>query len=283
MTAETQHLILFSVFVGFFLVIGVIALLAIVGVIKTDKRFRNWAVGGFAAAVTGVVIIWAKAQLPLDIFVNLGPPAGVAAETFELVSGTYEYSEQSNSDKSNTPSGSIELTAGQQVGWWTAKFPYKGMTKAVRLTLKDKNGNLWGVRPFYPNYNLKLLFAIDTPQKRTATSLTTLGLASRAFAAESKIKFNNYAKATHTLQGRTYYRWRVFVDEPNQVLTRIAEVQYLLHPTFPEPLQVQTNPNDKFAVEASGWGEFLIQITIKYNDQSTERATYYLDLTKGWP
>ena len=103
MTA-TQHLVLFWVFIVFFMVIGIIAILAIVGVIKTDKKFRNWAVGGFAAAVVGVVIIWAKTQspqLPLDLYVNLEPPANVKAATFELESGTYEYDEQSSSGKIN--------------------------------------------------------------------------------------------------------------------------------------------------------------------------------------
>jgi hypothetical protein len=230
-----------------------------------------------------VVFVWARSPLPLDFFVNLQPPEGVKAETFELVSGNYEYYGQLNLDKSTPTSGSVELTAGQQIGWWTAKFPFNGMTKAVKLTLKDNKGNLWGVRPFYPNYNHQPLIPTQAPQKDAATPLPTPILANSAFAAEQEIRFNNYAQAISTLSGRTYYKWRVFMDEPDQVLNRIEEVQYLLHPTFPEPFQVRTNPNDKFAVEASGWGQFLIQITIKYKDQSTVRTGYFLDLTKGWP
>lgn len=278
-----QHYLLFWVFVGFFVVIGTVAILAIVGVIKTDNQFRKWAVVGFAAAITGVVVMWAKAQSPLDIFVNLEPPVGIAADSFELVGGTYEYCEQSDGEKSDTRSGAIELTAGQQVGWWTARIPYSGMAKAVKLKLKDKHGKLWGVRPFYPNYNRQLLIATDSSQSHAQASTPALSLTDSAYAGASIIKFNNYAKATFTQQGRTYYKWRVFVDEPNQVLTRIAEVQYLLHPTFPDPLQVRTNPNDKFAVEASGWGQFSIQIMIKYKDRSTESMTYYLDFNKRWP
>ncbi len=283
MLTETQHLILFWVFVGFFLVIGVIALLAIVGVIKTDKQFLKWAVGGFVTGIAGVVFIWAKYQLPLDFFVNLKPPEGIEAETFVLTSGNYEYWDPSNSDNSTPPSGSVELTVGQKIGWWTAKFPYKGMTKSVKLKLKDNKGRWWAVRPFYPNYNRKGLIKTQAPQKDASTTLPTPILANKAFAAEQEIRFNNYAKKTRTLYGKTYYKWRVFVDEPDQVLNTIAEVQYLLDPTFPEPLQVRTNPNDKFAVEATGWGQFLIQISIKYTDQSTVRTDYYLDFTKGWP
>ena len=284
----TQHLVLFWVFVAFFMIIGIIAILAIVGVIKTDKRFRNWAVGGFAAAIVGVVIIWAKTQptqIPEDLFINLGPPLNVNAETFELVSGNYEYDEQSSSGVSIKRSGSVELTAGQNIGWWTAKIPCNGMTKPFKMTLKDKNGKLWTVRPFYPNYHNQQLIAAVSSQNQAATSLPVLSLTRDAFAMEKnvKIRFNNYARPASTLQGRTYYSWRVFVNEPIHVLTRISEVQYLLHPTFPNPFQVRTNPNDKFALDGSGWGQFMIQITIRFKDNSMETTSYYLDLTKKWP
>jgi hypothetical protein len=287
MTA-TQQLVLFWVFVAFFMIIGIIAILAIVGVIKTDKKFRNWAVGGFAAAIVGVVILWAKTQspqIPLDFYVNLEPPANVKADTFELESGTYEYDEQSRSGKSIKHSGSVELTAGQNMGWWTAKIPCYGMTKSFRITFNDKNGNRWKVLPFYPNYHNQVLIPIASPLNKTATFLPNLSLTRSAFAIENKtkIRFNNYARPISTTQGRNYYNWRVFVDEPIRVLTQISEVQYLLHPTFPNPLQVRSNPDDQFALENSGWGQFTIQITIRYKDHSTETTSYYLDLTKRWP
>lgn len=287
MTA-TQHLVLFWVFVAFFMIIGIIAILAIVGVIKTDKKFRNWAVGGFAAAIVGVVIIWAKTQsppLPLELFVNLEPPANVKADTFELKSGTYEYDELSGSGKSIKRSGSVELTAGQALGWWTAKIPCMGMTKPFRMILIDKDGKPWTVRPFYPNFHNQTLIAAVPSPNQTATSPPSLGLTRSAFAIENKtkIRFNNYARPISTIQGRHYYDWQVFVDEPIQVLAQIAEVQYLLHPTFPNPLQVRSNPNDKFAVNGSGWGQFPIQITIRFKDHLTETTSYYLNLTKKWP
>jgi len=284
MAAWTQHLILFWVFVGFFVLIGLVALLAIVGIIKTEPKFRNWAVAGFAAGVVGVVVVWAKTEWSLDFFVNLEPPAHVVPETFELASGTYEYYDQSSTDKSRAHVGSIELTAGQQVGWWTAKFPYQGASAAVRLTLKDTNGNWWAVRPFYPNYNRQALGPTDPAQRTGTYGPAEIPIPiSSAYAADSEIKFNNYAKRGRQFQGRTYYDWRVFVDEPAPVLNEIAEVQYLLHPTFPNPLQVRTDPKEKFAVETSGWGEFTIQITIRYKNGSTQLASYHVDFNKAWP
>jgi hypothetical protein len=280
MLTDSLHLVLFWVFIGFFVVIGVIALMAIAGVIKVDKEFRKWAIGGFVTGVAGVVFVWGKSQEPLDFFVNLKSPDGINAETFELVSGKYEYSDASASADSTQPSGSVELAVGQEIGSWTAKFPQKGANKAVKLTLTDNDGNLWAVRPFYPNHIHQPLMPT---QKIGLTNPLPSILVKSAFAVESKIHFNNYAKVERTLNNRTYYKWRVFVDEPVAVLNKIAEVQYLLHPTFPEPLQVRTSPEDKFAVEATGWGGFYIQITIQYKDRSIVKTNYHLDLSKGWP
>jgi len=187
------------------------------------------------------------------------------------------------SPKLSTQSGAVVLTAGQQIGWWTAKFPYKGTDKAVKLTLKDTRGKSWKVRPFYPNYQNQTLFSYQ-PEAKDATAHSIIPvLTAEAFAAEEKIKFNNFAKTDRMFSGRMYYKWRVFVDEPTDVLDKIAEVQYLLHPSFPEPLQVRTKPDDKFAVESSGWEEFNIEITVKYKDKSTVKKSYHLDFDRKWP
>ena len=106
----------------------------------------------------------------------------------------------------------------------------------------------------------------------------------RGIYALRTLKFDNYARQTAALSsGRHAYQWRVFLDEPPAVLDTIAEVQYLLHPTFPEPLQVRKDPSTKFAIEGSGWGQFTILITIRYKDGRTEKSSYPLDLSKGWP
>jgi transcription initiation factor IIF auxiliary subunit len=67
------------------------------------------------------------------------------------------------------------------------------------------------------------------------------------------------------------------------VLQKIAQVQYLLHPTFPDPLQVRTDPHTNFAVEAFGWGPFNMLITVRYKNGNEEKISYYVDLSKKWP
>jgi hypothetical protein len=176
----------------------------------------------------------------------------------------------------------VELTVGPS-GLWTAKLPFIGVDKAISLTVKDGNGRLWKVRSFYPNYNTQPLIENGAQQVGSATEWHALSVIRSAAAATLRLKFNNYARATASYQGRTYYDWRVFVDEPEGRLAEIQSVQYLLHPSFPDPLQIRTNPADRFALEAHGWGVFTIKITITYKNGTAEYELYNLDFSKGWP
>jgi hypothetical protein len=64
---QNKQLVLFWVFLGFFLIIGVISLLSIIGVLKIEDRFRKWAITGFIVPVVGVIIAMAKIFLtPVD-------------------------------------------------------------------------------------------------------------------------------------------------------------------------------------------------------------------------
>ena len=83
--------------------------------------------------------------------------------------------------------------------------------------------------------------------------------------------------------GRQYYQWMVFIDEPPEVLDAIQSVEYVLHSTFPQPIQVRRDPNNKFALQTSGWGEFNIVIRVNFKDGRKEDLMYWLNLRKGWP
>lgn len=98
-----------------------------------------------------------------------------------------------------------------------------------------------------------------------------------------KPRFNNQARPEGARSSRPYYLWKVFVDEPPGVLATIAEVEYILHPTLPEPVRVSKDRGDRFAISSSGWGEFDIAIRLTYVDGRQEDTVYSLDLNKGWP
>lgn len=97
------------------------------------------------------------------------------------------------------------------------------------------------------------------------------------------VKLANYARPERKVGDSEYYTWRIFVDEPKEVLDTIRDVQYILHPTFPEPVQDRDDPDDQFALETSGWGEFKIAARVTYKDGKTEDVTHELKLTNEWP
>ena len=97
------------------------------------------------------------------------------------------------------------------------------------------------------------------------------------------VRFNNYAKPLEKGSGYEYFKWKVFVDESDEVLNQIKEVDYTLHPTFPEPRQCRDKREEKFSLESVGWGEFTMVIAVEYRDHLVETVPYRLDLSRQWP
>lgn len=103
------------------------------------------------------------------------------------------------------------------------------------------------------------------------------------------IHFNNYAKkvGTKKIRGSDYnwFKWHVFVDEPDNVLKNIDYVEYQLHPTFPGPIRNVGGErrSSKFYLETEGYGGFTMNIIVRFIDGTEEEDKYFLDLTKKWP
>lgn len=108
-------------------------------------------------------------------------------------------------------------------------------------------------------------------------------------------RFDNYSKSravplrdrlvprSSTPAGAVWYEWRVFMSEPPERLELVDQVEYRLHYTFPDPIRVVTDRKSRFALDASGWGEFVIYITIYTKDGHEQFAEYALDLSKPPP
>ena len=101
--------------------------------------------------------------------------------------------------------------------------------------------------------------------------------------------FDNYARFIGEQRrfedGRQYrwYEWEVFVNEDAAVLDAIRNVEYRLHPTFPNPNRVVGDRDTRFALRSRGWGEFPIQIRVNFKDGREELTRYELRLGKPWP
>jgi transcription initiation factor IIF auxiliary subunit len=95
------------------------------------------------------------------------------------------------------------------------------------------------------------------------------------------VRINNNSKPIEKRGDLQYYQWEIFVDEPPERLNDIESVEYVLHPTFPQPVQVRRDPKDKFALKTSGWGEFNIAVRVTFKDGKKEDLSYRLNLRKG--
>lgn len=102
------------------------------------------------------------------------------------------------------------------------------------------------------------------------------------------IQFENYSKKLEPREIRgikqNWYRWRVFVNEPDEILDKIEYVDYLLHPSFPGPNRRvgQERRNSRFYLESEGYAGFYIDITVKFKDGTEEETGYTLDIQKPW-
>ena len=97
-----------------------------------------------------------------------------------------------------------------------------------------------------------------------------------AVAFSQQIAINN----TASLSGRSgYYNWTVFVAADDATLNSIDHVDYLLHPTFPNPQVSSNNRSSKFSYSSTGWGEFEIKVKIVFkNGRAPEYISYWLRL-----
>ena len=96
------------------------------------------------------------------------------------------------------------------------------------------------------------------------------------------IRLNNYARKIEREDGRERFKWIVFVDEDEEVLDQIEYVEYLLHPTFPNPRRIVSNRESHFALKSSGWGQFIIKAIVHLISGKVETTQHYLDFSKKW-
>jgi tetratricopeptide (TPR) repeat protein len=89
-------------------------------------------------------------------------------------------------------------------------------------------------------------------------------------ARESDIRVVNSSEPIENRKG--WYNWKIHLDAPNNILRKIRDVTYILHPTFYEPRRTITKSNGGFKLEANGYGEFLVTaiITLKNNEKITK-------------
>ncbi len=81
-----------------------------------------------------------------------------------------------------------------------------------------------------------------------------------------------------TRRGQDSWDWSVWLEGTDEVLDQIESAEYVLHPTFPNPVREMSNRANNFRLNARGWGEFMIHVNIHLKDGETVRYDHWLKL-----
>lgn len=67
--------------------------------------------------------------------------------------------------------------------------------------------------------------------------------------------------------GNDKWDWEAFIDDGGSgELRNVQYVEYVLHPTFPNPIRRVNDRNHKFLLKTGGWGTFLLKAFVYFQD-----------------
>ena len=87
------------------------------------------------------------------------------------------------------------------------------------------------------------------------------------------------------LRNRWHYRggdrweWEAFLDDGGSgELSNVDYVEYVLHPTFSNPIRRITAREGGFVLETAGWGTFILKAFVHTKDRRKMKLTHQLEL-----
>ena len=80
-------------------------------------------------------------------------------------------------------------------------------------------------------------------------------------------------------RGADRWDWKIYVDDSGSgELKDVDYVEYVLHPTFAQPVRRITDPTDGFALKTNGWGTFEVTAFVHKKDKAVARLSHSLRL-----
>ena len=80
-------------------------------------------------------------------------------------------------------------------------------------------------------------------------------------------------------EGDDWWKWAVWVEGSDDLLDRIDNVEWTLHPDHsPDPIRKVTNRPQKFRIKTGGWGVFQIRAVARTKDGISIRLKHQLSL-----
>ena len=90
---------------------------------------------------------------------------------------------------------------------------------------------------------------------------------------------------TIKLKNNWHYRdgdrwdWELYLDsEMPEELDAVESVKYILHPTFPNPIQTIDDRSDGFRLKTNGWGTFETQAFVYLKNGEKIKLVHDLEL-----
>jgi transcription initiation factor IIF auxiliary subunit len=100
----------------------------------------------------------------------------------------------------------------------------------------------------------------------------------------SPYKFSSYSRPIGTKENFEIFAWCVFLDGTRKQIDEIKQIEYTLHPSFPDPVRVVQDPTHCFVLQSQGWGVFEIRARIMLKNGTLVRATFPLKFRENpWP
>lgn len=78
--------------------------------------------------------------------------------------------------------------------------------------------------------------------------------------------------------GNKRWAWSVWLEGTDAELDKIDFVNYILHPSFPNPVVTINDRANNFRLESVGWGQFMIYIKVFTKDKQEVELQHYLTL-----
>ena len=80
-------------------------------------------------------------------------------------------------------------------------------------------------------------------------------------------------------KGNERWRWDAFLDDDaSGELKEVDFVEYILHPTFNDPIRTNQDPEGGFVLNTEGWGTFTLKAFAQMKDGSRKALTHDVEL-----
>ncbi len=110
-------------------------------------------------------------------------------------------------------------------------------------------------------------------RQKLAIALTAAALSLVAVPGSAAVAVKN----TSTYVGGGRWDWTIFIEADPDTLKQIQCVEYVLHPTFPDPVhKVCNEAKKKFSYSANGWGVFTVKVNVQFKDGHVQALEHLL-------